>query len=45
MVRAFAGSSDRSSMVDPLSYFLFQPVLIDVTKDVVCSILSVGWCI
>ena len=30
MVRAFAhganGSSDRSFMVDPLSYFSFQPV-------------------
>ena len=33
MVRAFAhgfdGSSDRSFMVDPLSYFSFQPVFHD----------------
>ena len=36
------GSSDRSFMVDPLSYFLFQP---GVTKVMVCAILSVGWCI
>ena len=33
------GSSDRSSMVDPLSYFSFQPVL---HKAMVCAILSVG---
>ena len=31
-------------MVDPLSYFLFQPVLHDwLTKPVVCAILSVGY--
>ena len=35
-------SSDRSFMVDPLSYFSFQPGLDDgVTKAVVCAILFV----
>ena len=47
VVRAFAhgamGSSDRSFMGDPLSYFSFQPVLHNgVTNTVVCVILSVG---
>ena len=38
------GSSDRSFMVDPLSYFLFQLVLhYWCTKTMVCPILSVGW--
>ena len=38
-------------MVDPLSYFLFQPVLMavvtqaGVTQAVECVVLSVGWCI
>ena len=32
--------------VDPLSYFLFQPIsTTGVTKAMVCAILSVGWCI
>ena len=35
------GSSDRSFMVDPWSYFSFQPVL----HGVVCAILSVGYSI
>ena len=40
------GSSDRSFMVDPSSYFSFQPVFHDcLTKAVVCDILSVRWCI
>ena len=31
-------------MVDPLSYFLFQPVSMTdiITKAVVCAVLSVG---
>ena len=37
------GSSDRSFMADPLSYFSFQLVLYDwLTKAMVCVILSVG---
>ena len=35
-------SSDRSFMVNPLSYFPFTKGL---TKAMVCDILSVGWCI
>ena len=38
MVRWVVGSILHG--VDPLSYFLFQPVLHDW-----CVILSVGWCI
>ena len=43
----YSGLSDRSLMVDPLSYFSFQPVLHDwcKTKAILCAILSVGWCI
>ena len=37
------GSSDRSFMVDPLSYFSFQPVLYDWCKKAeVCVDLYVG---
>ena len=37
------GSFISMPIIDPLSYFLFQPVL---TKAVVsCAILSVGWCV
>ena len=45
VVRAFVrswcdGSSDRSFIVEPLSYFSFQPMLqANVTKAVVCVIL------
>ena len=43
MVRAFAhGMMDQSFIMDPLSYFLFQPVLHDwCNKAVVCVILSI----
>ena len=35
-----------ASLLDPLSYFSFQPVLHDwCNKALVCAILSVGWCI
>ena len=38
------GSSDRSFMVDPLSYFSVQPVRpTGVTKAVVCTIMSLEW--
>ena len=47
VVRAFAhGTMDRR--INPLwwSYFSFQPVIHEgVTKAVVCTVLSVGWCI
>ena len=36
------GNGPPIVMVDPLSYFSFQPGL---TKAVVCAILSVRWCI
>ena len=38
------GSSDRSLMVEPLSYFSFQPECstTGVAKAVVCAIMSVG---
>ena len=42
------GSSDRYFMMDPLSYFSFQPVLHDWSnkgRGMLCVILSVGWCI
>ena len=32
-------------LMEPMSYFSFQLVPQDVTKAVVCAILSVGWCI
>ena len=39
------GMSDRSFMVDPLSYFSFQPCsTTGVTKVVVCA-TCLGWCI
>ena len=38
------GSSDQSFMVDPLSYFLFQPVFMTgVIEAVVCGIPSMEW--
>ena len=46
-VRAFVdGSSDRSFMVDPLSYFSFQPVLHDwCNKGRGMCYPVCGWCI
>ena len=36
------GSSDRFLMMDPLSYYSFQPVsMTGKTKAMICSILSV----
>ena len=44
IVRSWCGrSSDRTHLVDPLSYFSFHPCYTDIlTKAVVCTILSVG---
>ena len=36
------GLSDRSFIVDPLSYFSFQPVLHDWCTVLACVVLSVG---
>ena len=40
MVSVRDGSCDRSFVVDPLSYFSFQPMLSEWYNKLVCAILS-----